>query len=947
MSSVIGGTLPFPLPSISGFPIINTKNRELLYLYLPKQQVEYMKKILCPQGRVAKDTEVLPQLKPFLLIFYTKFFRKETLEKRIEKSYSDEMKDITPYVSLILATDSKFKTKKIVMEKLNNFRNLRNYIRKESVVEEHEDDFTFLNISNRRNNVLLNKKAVSLFKSSELTEISENENEENNEDDEKEPLSNHDSVITIESDEEEDEEEHINYKDYLEELFCNRINDFRRELVTFCIENDLDFKDSNFDKFVCYIEFFVLLFTGLRVKYYIDEFSNLDIDFYGKEKSIMDLAETFHYQAQFRIQDIPIIGKKDGTFCTRDGKEITISQYFLTKQKKVNELNTLPYHEYNNDYIELYPPYASFIKALADKFRRYDSNDNYHICMECENLSDYRQAYNLKCSSCFRGIDKTRITYASLSTIFDIDLIKNSIEQKKEEIDKVIKKIMYVPNYESINKTVKFTEMVHAYSTPFNDKETKRMNRILRTCFGEKIGYFYSWITHYVLWSLFPASLGIIYRLGKPVLKWYGFTEKVILGLNLGFAALIVLWGNYFVASWVNREILYNYMWGMDHFKLEKTNDLIIQNSGETVEIFMSVKIPIYDKLKAFIRDVITFILVIGSLFGTIIINLVIFYIQKLNLYEQNPVTGHSQVNSIWLYVVPIAIYISREILSKLYTKLNKWITDKENYLTKKEYKISILKKQLTFEFFNYYFNLYYIAFGKRYFETCVFNDCFHELGNQLSMIIISDITVVASKTVYYFIHKRKQKKKVDRTILEKYAYSDNKSKKYIYYTRKEFGNTDLSEVMMPVIFNFGYIIQFGVSSKISFAIMFLLTIFFRLATGFTMKYLVYVKSLDDSKGIGIFNEVQSIMAFLGIISNICIIFYTNKHFIPLERTTKFFFLIITENIIFIILKLFTYVRMPNWFEFKNKVEVKYLKKYGIRSKVIIGKPNNPSSPKK
>ena len=201
-------------------------------------------------------------------------------------------------------------------------------------------------------------------------------------------------------------------------------------------------------------------------------------------------------------------------------------------------------------------------------------------------------------------------------------------------------------------------------------------------------------------------------------------------------------------------------MWGMDHFKLEKTNDLIIQNNGETVEIFMSVKIPIYDKLKAFIRDVVTFILVIGSLFGTVFVNLVIFYIQKLNLYEKNPITGNSNINAIWLYIVPIAIYITREILSKLYNKLNKWITEQENYLTKKEYKISILKKQLTFEFFNYYFNLYYIAFGKRYFETCVFNDCFHELGNQLTMIIISDITVVASKTVYYFIHKRKQKKK-------------------------------------------------------------------------------------------------------------------------------------------------------------------------------------------
>ena len=948
ITGLTGGDLSYPLPPLIGYPVINTKNNELLYLYLPKAQEEYMKKILSPLGRVAKDSEVLPQLKTILLDYYIRVFKVETLEKRIEKSYSNEMKQIITYVSLILIPDEKFKGKKIVEEQLQNFRNITNLVRKESNSDEQPFLYNFNKTNNNNNNTktILNKEAFSLIlNSNNNDELNKTENENN--------ITNKDSIIKInlekfftddeeeikQEQKEEEEKETINYKEYLKEIFCNRITDFRRDIVEFCVENDLDFQDSNFEKFVCYIEFFTMLFTGLRVKYYIDEFSNLDLDFYGKETTYMDLAETFHYQVQFRIQDIPIIGRKDGTFTLRDGKEITLSQYFLTKQKKVNELNGLQYHDYNLDYIEEYPPYASFIKALSDKFRRYDKNDFYHICDSCESLFDYRQTYNLKCSSCFRCIDKARITYASLSTIFDIDYIKTSISKKEGEIDRVIKNLIYIPNYECLRDSIKFSEMVHAYCTPFNDSRTKKMNRILRCTFGEKIGYFYSWITHYVLWSCFPTIIGILYILIKPLIKYYGFGQNIILGLNLSFAALIVLWGNYYVVSWKKREILYNYIWGMDHFKLEKTNDMIITNEGETVEIFMSVKIPIYDKFKALIRDIISFLIVVATLFGTIIVNLLIFYVQKLNMYKKVKSEGllqqENKINSIWLYIVPIAIYISRELLSKLYNKLNKWITDKENYLTKNEYRYSLLKKQLCFEFFNYYFNLYYIAFGKRYFEICAYNDCFQELGNQLTMIIISDITVVASKTIFYFIHKRKQKKKIDKTILEKYTYSDNYSKKYIYYTRKLFGISDISKAMMPIIFNFGYVIQFGVSSKICFAFMFLLTIFLRLATGFTMKYLVYVKSLNESKGIEIFNKVQEIMAFLGIISNLCIIFYTNKHFIPLKRSKKLIWLIITENIIFLILKLINYVRFPNWFEFKNKVEVKYLKKYGIRSKSI------------
>ena len=126
ISGLTGGDLPYPLPPLIGYPVINTKNKELLYLYLPKKQEEYMKKVLSPLGRVAKDSEVLPQLKTILLDYYIRVFKKETLEKRIEKSYSKEMKQINTYVSLILIPDEKFKNKKIVLEQLNNFRNIRN-----------------------------------------------------------------------------------------------------------------------------------------------------------------------------------------------------------------------------------------------------------------------------------------------------------------------------------------------------------------------------------------------------------------------------------------------------------------------------------------------------------------------------------------------------------------------------------------------------------------------------------------------------------------------------------------------------------------------------------------------------------------------------------------------------------------------------------------------------
>ena len=116
---------------------------------------------------------------------------------------------------------------------------------------------------------------------------------------------------------------------------------------------------------------------------------------------------------------------------------------------------------------------------------------------------------------------------------------------------------------------------------------------------------------------------------------------------------------------------------------------------------------------------------------------------------------------------------------------------------------------------------------------------------------------------------------------------------------------------------------------------MFLLSIFFRLLTGFNLKYLVYLKSLYESNGIGIFNRVQKIMAFLAIVSNLGIIFYTNKDFNLIRRSEKFFYFLIYENIIIAVLKLLKISFYPNWYEFKNEIELKYLRKYAIRGKNI------------
>ena len=892
-----------------------------------------MKILLNPEGRIAKDTEVLSKLNIVLFDYFQRVFKENTLEKRIEISYNDEMKNINIYFSIILKIDRKFKKKNIYKEQIKHFRRVHNIIKKNSKnLSQPHNYFEDLYLSPSNSQITLNKVYLQKIGNSFIKKEADDKNNENQDFffDIKEEEYNDFSENEMIDDDNNDENEEIDYGLLLENLFYNHLNDFRKEIVEYFLNHKIS-KEINFEKFVNCIEFFVMLFTGLRIKYYIDEMHNLNLDFYALEKDFMNLAEAFHYQVQFRIKDIPLLLQKDGTYKTREGNTISLDKYYLIKDKEIVKLNKKQYCEYNNNQAEFFPPFTHFVKAHADKFRRYDINDNYHICQNCNNLNDYNLTYNLTCSSVFKKIDKCRLTYTALTTIMDLSFYKKGDDLNE---NKIIKKLLFLPNYENIQNQIKFINMLKIYSNPFQGKESKNLNKIFRDSFGELIGFYFSWMSHFIYWLIFPSIIGLIYKLCKPFLVRLGYSSTFFLHVNLVFDILIVIWANYYVNSWKKKEKVYNIIWGMDRFKLEKENNIILNEKGDEVEIFMGVKIPIYDNFHNFINSVINVILVIVSLLCTVIFNLFWFYIEKINLYD--PKNPFGKINDpYWLYIIPVMIYITRELLSNLYAKLNKYITDNENVMTKRDYKMSMLKKQLTFEFFNYYFNLYYIAFGKKYFEKCAYDDCFNELGNQLTMIIISDITVQATKSIYYFIYERKLRKKFEKLILEKETYSKNNSKKFRYYTRSTFGEHDISSVILPVIFNFGYIVQFGVTSKISFIFMFLLSIFFRLLTGFNLKYLVYLKSLYESNGIGIFNRVQKIMAFLAIVSNLGIIFYTNKDFNLIRRSEKFFYFLIYENIIIAVLKLMKISFYPNWYEFKNEIELKYLRKYAIRGKNI------------
>ena len=510
------------------------------------------------------------------------FFKSFPLSNRISISHNDKMKKIKPCFSLILIPDEKF-TQKI---KLNEYSTKHKVIKAEILKMRKRRKYLFNEIKvistlflNRDIDI---KEELNLIEKIEFHPSDE---------DKKDSLSKTiNKILDINKNK-------INYRQIIRDIFTSRLSDFRKDIVEYCLDNTIYLRENNFENFVCFIEFFILLFCGVKAKYYIDALSYLNIDFYADEKNIMNIAESLHFQAQFRIKDIPIISqngkkKKFSLYTTEEKKQI-----IKEKREQLLNLNSQKVPTTNQERVELYPTFCDFSRMIAHRFRRYDLNDDYHICAECEYIPNSNKCKHLKCSSCFRQIDKDRLITLNLSCVMNFNLLKQLIKNKNE--DKLFVDMLVNPNYDGIKNRIKNKELFINYLYPFETKEILEINKTYKDIYGENIGLYFVWISHFIKWLFYPASIGLLISFLYHIEEF--LNKTILLIVNLIFIAFVVLWGNYYYSSWEGQESFYKYIWGMNDYKLINNFFDSEENKGLNLEIIMGVKIPLETSFNYFI----------------------------------------------------------------------------------------------------------------------------------------------------------------------------------------------------------------------------------------------------------------------------------------------------------------------------------------------------------
>ena len=605
------GDIPFhnyPFKHIRSIPIITTANKELLFLYFSENNYEYFDKnrgIFCYYySHTIKQGNRMDKFKNDILLCFIKLFNDINLEERVKISYSEKMKNIKPNYSFAIEMSDDFKNRTFIKSQINDYIFIKKDILKNLDYSKEKiisyDPFYAL-----KSNSKMNKERKKLYPKFGISLIKKNKEIEDDEDEDEDLIQSRKSFYANKM-----EENIKSYKDIIKRIF--KIKDFRLELIDYCLENDIEFKNDDFERFICYLEFFITLFTGIQVKYSIDELGLLNMNLYSSEEIFMKMAEILHYQVQFQIID---------------------KSYFQGKKHKkkipIIKLNNKQYKDYDFNTIEFFPGYSTFKSSLSHNYRRYDENDNYHLCKKCMNILE-KEITDITCSSsCFRFIDKTRLLFMTLLDILNIELIEKMIKLESNYINNIFKSSIFLRNEPVLNK-ISDNLIILSYLSPIQTVKSKTLDSFFKNIFGESVGYFYAWISHYLAWLLFPTITGIIVTIFE-----YFLNDNLKEYINYTFLSIIMLWGFYYVKDWKLLQIFYNYIWGMDNFVGEKLNSYEQNYNKVSYVTFLGIKMEKVNIFQKITNNLISFITLLFSSILIILTNIIIFHIYQMEKVQK------------------------------------------------------------------------------------------------------------------------------------------------------------------------------------------------------------------------------------------------------------------------------------------------------------------------
>jgi hypothetical protein len=696
--------------------------------------------------------------------------------------------------------------------------------------------------------------------------------------------------------------------------------------------------DYGFDDFILNTFRIIRFYTRLSFSMELSSECKLYIKIFAKNDTFNYLAEYFDYDLQLKPYALKFTDyiKKLKFEKLKDNETDSL---FIEN----TDVTTLQFHQLNLDEPSHFPPYFQYQIHRNIKYRRYLINDEFHDCAMDPEFNDYVlqkyrelsvqyeasiQLCEYKCSK-FRNIDKLRIISRALEKTIKMNLL-----------NKICDLIIFKRNFIAYKDELTTNSLMWNSANIFNMSVQKKLIQTIRNFYGETISYYFLFLLNLNLWLIFPMILGIITffiesiaasKMEEGDIPTMGHISLNYADLTLFiFSFIILIWANLFINVWTQQEKLYNYLWGMENLTLNEPNQEEFQNE-ENINFIFNEQIPVYPAWKRNLKVFFSYIVVTFMVGITSVLSFLLFRLRAMKV-EQYP------NDLFWPIIVAALNALQIRTMTIIYDYIARRLTKWENHEKKSQIENANAIKFIMFEFVNHYIALYYIAFLRPYLrEECVDKNCLKEIEVQLYVILLLHfIFNMIGLAIPYLQHRWREGKLKD-------AMRKDESRQSSTNLRDLNGNEDI--VIQPhsiehqiicdevdslideyneLVILYGYVCFFGVAAPLTPTIIFFLTYLEKYTDSYKLFYLCRIAIIEGRPGIEIYNLIFKVFYFIGMLTNIGIVLFTNPHLIDVDAykkgidvrnnqdfIVKFIIFAILENIILLLMRFINYNVLP------------------------------------
>ena len=289
--------------------------------------------------------------------------------------------------------------------------------------------------------------------------------------------------------------------------------------------------------------------------------------------------------------------------------------------------------------------------------------------------------------------------YHNMFTSFRVAMIEYILRERSVEggcdMFQYVNKFKIIANYFPIHERERVTWFQSNWilSMPWNAAPIDEV----RNYFGEKIAFYFAWLSHFTNWLVAPGIVGAILALFLLSRKVEEVNRSVI---GPVFGIFLMVYMTVYLEFWKRRSAKLAFDWGVtDYTKKEPDRPEYLATIPDynffTQELTMT-----YPKKKRIVKQLVG----IPAVLFTIAVACTVIVIILMWKYVQFLLGPDKQKDPFapWKIAVPsivnaICIIAFSNIHRKLATVLNNW----ENYQTQSEYESQLISKVFFFEFVN------------------------------------------------------------------------------------------------------------------------------------------------------------------------------------------------------------------------------------------------------